>query len=90
MAGIKFQRQHHNAIAKLMRDNWPADLHNERKVELAVRGHHVNTCINFARYLKWDNPFFDPLHFLDACSPDSDMYPLSELWDESYEPKEEE
>lgn len=25
---------------------------------------------------------FDPLKFLDQCSPDEDMYPLSELWED--------
>lgn len=25
---------------------------------------------------------FDPVRFLDACSPNTDLYPLSELWED--------
>jgi hypothetical protein len=33
-----------------------------------------------AKRFEKDNPLFDPIAFLDACSPDVERYPLSELW----------
>lgn len=42
----------------------------------------VKLALSLAKRLLEDNPAFDPLKFLDACSPDVDMYPLSELWED--------
>lgn len=41
----------------------------------------VSFAIELAKHFKKDNENFDPVRFLDACSPDSERYPLSELWD---------
>lgn len=43
----------------------------------------VKLALRFARRFKDDNELFDPLKFLDRCSPDVDLYPLSELWDDN-------
>lgn len=42
----------------------------------------VVLAINLAKRFEKDNPRFDPIRFLDACSPDTDLYPLSELWED--------
>lgn len=47
----------------------------------------VRLAINFAKRFNDDwlqaeeGLAFDPLKWLDQCSPDPDMYPLSELWE---------
>lgn len=49
---------------------------------LAWRAATVDLALEFAKYFEGDNDRFDALKFLDACSPDVDMYPLSELWED--------
>jgi hypothetical protein len=41
----------------------------------------IELSLEFAKTFKKDNELFDPLKFLDACSPNPDLYPISELWD---------
>jgi hypothetical protein len=41
----------------------------------------VNLALAMARRLQLDNHDFDPVIFLDKCSPDSERYPISELYD---------
>jgi hypothetical protein len=81
-----FSAQHYNAIAKIFRENFPADRGTwvgvERTKELAAGAAIVDLALEFAKYFKKDNPSFDPLKFLDHCSPDVDTYPLSELWED--------
>jgi hypothetical protein len=83
-----FSQQHYNAVAKLFRENFPMtdqllrrEDNDERKKLLLQRGTVVDLAIDFAKYFKKDNPSFDPIKFLDHCSPDVDFYPLSELWE---------
>lgn len=47
-----------------------------------VNGRMLHFTLSLTRRLLKDNPSFDPLKFLDACSPDPEMYPLSELWED--------
>lgn len=55
-----------------------------RKAELlAERTALTRLALSFAHRFNDKNiPFFDPLRFLDACSPNTDLYPLSEMWEE--------
>lgn len=83
-----FTRQHLNAIAKDIRTELeplvPAYQGgaNSAKIDALVK-----LALRFAkrfvdeRNFKLDSPNFDPLQFLDACSPDAEKYPLSELWE---------
>lgn len=48
---------------------------------LAVRSAIVNLAIDFARRLQADNDLFEPVIFLDRCSPNVVLYPLGELWE---------
>lgn len=88
----KWTRLHHNAIAKEIRELFPADSNEVRKeVSLSERteqrdyqrGILVTLALNFAKRFVDDNPNFKPLEFLDACSPNTDLYPLSELWEDN-------
>jgi len=83
-----FTQQHYYAVAKRFRENFPldlmpaGDLYIERRHDLIVaRGAIVGLALEFARYFETDNPKFDPLKFLEFCSPDNDVYPLTELWE---------
>jgi len=40
----------------------------------------VNLAIELAKRFTLDNDDFDPCIWLDRCSPDEELYPLSELW----------
>jgi hypothetical protein len=77
----KFSAKDYNYVAKRFRENFPDDPDNTPDV-LLKRHMLVVLMLDFAEgYLK-DNPRFDPLKFLDVCSPNADLYPLSELWED--------
>lgn len=42
----------------------------------------TDLALSFAQTFAEDNVNFDPLKFLDQCSPDPDRLPLSELWED--------
>jgi hypothetical protein len=54
------------------------------KLELAsksaARFALIDLAMELARRFKLDNDEFVPEMFLDRCSPDPDLHPLSELW----------
>lgn len=78
-------RQHHNIVAKRIRERFPTGSDYEmgevpyNKIERAILS---TLALDFAAWFKKDNDRFDPIKFLDACSPDTELYPLSELWEE--------
>lgn len=65
---IMREHQHDGAINKVM--------------QLAAVSASTDLIVHFAQRLQKDNPSFDPIKFLDACSPDPDVYPFSEAWEE--------
>lgn len=86
-----WSQKHYNAIAKEIREAMPPYRSNEDETgrcEVRIRGTLVALALSFARRFKEDSDEasygykFNPLKFLDACSPDPDVYPLSELWEE--------
>ncbi len=86
-----FTRQHHNALAKEIREVFPTQepsredsTAGRKQIELNLIERAVLTtlALNLAKRFQADNPRFDPLKFLDECSPNTDLYPLSELWEE--------
>ena len=83
-----FQQQHYNAIAKLFRENFPGGEWDhsypkkQREKLLLQRATLTDLALMFATYFEGDNDRFDPIRFLDACSPDPEIYPLSELWED--------
>src|SRR6266576_7371769 len=89
----KFTAQHYNAIAKDIRAEFERYANQEAvsntrheyrsllDFKLASTGALVLLALRFAERFKEDNEHFDPIKFLNACSPDVDVYPLGELWD---------
>jgi len=82
-----FTQGHYNALAKEIRELYPAHIEVSKSragEELAAyRTILVVLALNLAKRFKVDNPRFDPVRFLDACSPNVDLYPLSELWEDA-------
>ena len=85
-------RQHYNAIASEIRAHFPVEWSEHDRFEIPMsesmqnkanlqRGVLVSLSLDLARRFKDDNEEFDPIKFLDACSPNVDLYPLSELWE---------
>lgn len=74
----KHTRVQHNLVAKRIRDRFPTSNTEDAKI-----GRHYLSllALDFAGSFVDDNPSFDPIKFLDACSPDYDMFPMSELWE---------
>ena len=70
----------YNLVALVMREQWPAYHKNNAEVRAATHT-HVTIALNFAKRFTEADPNFDPVSWLDKCSPDSDLYPLSELWE---------
>lgn len=86
----KFTAKDYNFVAKRIREHFPIWLEGEdsdwfrqqRDKIMLQRGVLTDLAIEFAKSYKKDNERFDPIHFLDACSPDVDRFPLSELWED--------
>lgn len=83
-----FHRAHYNILAAQIKRqleplftafgtpaNWATD-----SCQWRIRNAFVDYTLKLTQRLLEDNPNFRPLAFLDACSPDPDLYPLSELW----------
>lgn len=76
-----FNVPHYNIIAKQFRtrltlyNQQPDYLHKE------IRAVLVELALSLALRFSADNSEFQAERFLDRCSPDSEKYPISELWD---------
>lgn len=83
----KFHALHYNFVAKRLREEYDTSRDTDSGVAKVIRLSHNATlhdlALSFARAFKRDgNPNFDPLQFLDACSPDTELYPFSEMWED--------
>jgi hypothetical protein len=80
----KFHAMFYNFVAKRIRENfdlgWPGETGVQRVISTANRAVLSDLAMDFAKRFADDNPAFDPIKFLDACSPDSELYPMGELW----------
>lgn len=91
-----FSAQHYNFMAKRFRENLEPLFEAEEELRRAIWEGYTSSqlekarlqsstlvgfAISLARNFGQDNERFDPVKFLDACSPDAERYPLSELWD---------
>lgn len=76
-----------NAVALVLRENWPAHHENNAQVRAATQT-HVSIAIGAAKWFAKHDPNFNPVEWLDKCTPYPELYPLSELWevDESVKP----
>jgi hypothetical protein len=81
-----FHKGHYEVIAKRLRTamepyltTTPADTLVE---VMSVRTALVELALDFAVRLQADNEDFKPDLFLNRCSPNAEIYPLSELWAE--------
>jgi hypothetical protein len=84
----RFHAMHYNFTAKRLREAFDMSrMDDENGVTRVIQmTNHAVLCdlaVSFAVAYAKDNPSFDPLKFLDACSPDVDLYPFSEAWDSS-------
>jgi hypothetical protein len=81
-----FGPQHWNAIAKDLREEYNfvcTKEHTNHDVILIRLRQIEHVALRFAMRFNIDSQDFDPLKWLDQCSPDTDMYPFSELWEEA-------
>ena len=74
-----FHRATYNLVAKKLREQFPTDVDNTHDIKI-LRGQICELALDFASSFCRDNPAFDPIIFLDACSPNVDRFPMSELW----------
>jgi hypothetical protein len=77
----KFHAVMYNMTAKRIREQLQAFPNRRTDYEIGWTNGMIEIALEFARAFRNDNPHFDPLWFLDACSPDPEVYPISELWD---------
>lgn len=73
----KFSRVHYNAIAKDIRETLQAYLDVPAPSSSALMTLSIKLAYRFTE----DNPRFDPIKFLNACSPDPDKFTLLPLWE---------
>lgn len=71
-----------NLAAKIIRENYPVEpANNQHGLYIRNVGRRAveDIALAFAQRFIEDEGF-DPHKFLDQCSPDTDLYPLTELW----------
>lgn len=79
MSAPLFHRAHYNIIAAQIR----REIEKFGSAGISTpRGTLVDFALSMAKRLNEDNPLFDPIKFLEACSPDNDRYPITELWED--------
>lgn len=79
----KFSTQHYNAIAHDIREEFSNTLTDDfltKKERHTACGVLTTLAVRLAKRFEEDNERFDPVKFLNACSPDEALYPLGELW----------
>lgn len=84
-----FHRAHYNILAKQIRENVQPyvdkaleddDFSDVRTNMMAAGVSLVNLAVSLAIRLKADSEDFDPVRFLNACSPNVEKFPFGELW----------
>ena len=82
----KFHPMYYNFIAKRIREQFDMGSNDETAVNKVMsmtnRAVLSDLALACAKRFKEDNPEFDAVKFLDQCSPDSEMYPMGELWED--------
>jgi hypothetical protein len=67
-----------NLVAKQLREQYPTGY--TFNADLEARATISGLALAFAKRFMEDEGF-DPIRFLDLCSPDPERYPLAELWE---------
>ncbi len=81
-----FHRAHYNGISKDIREQYQSIINEngldfpELTIRIASCTALVELAIRLAKRFETDNPEFDPVSFLNQCSPNVDLYPIGELW----------
>ena len=70
-----------NLVAKILRETYPQGEWGDDPHIPAARATLQTLVLKFAQRFAEDDGF-DPLVWLDKCSPDPDLYPFSEMWEE--------
>jgi hypothetical protein len=79
----KFSTKEYNFTAKRFRENFPVEYDVDTKQDVMTKRTILATLmLDFAEHYLKDNPMFEPLNYLDRCSPNVDLFPLSELWEQ--------
>jgi len=73
-----FNVGHYNILAAQIKGKFP--LEND-SMSLTQRATLTDLALSMAKRFTLDNNEFKPEIFLDSCSPDPELYPLSELWE---------
>lgn len=84
MAENKYAAPHvWNLVAKILREEYTKNVGDFAfEADLSARATVADLALAFAKRFAEDEGF-DPIAWLDKCSPDPEMYPFSEMWDES-------
>jgi hypothetical protein len=72
-----FHRGHYEIIAGRFRNALEPLMGDEDGTAANVL---VDLALNFAHRLQADNEDFDPVLFLNRCSPNKDEWPIGDLW----------
>ncbi len=78
-----WEQRHFNAIAKEIRELFPnEDGPSNKTANMVRRGAYAALALSLAHRFRKDNPKFDVMKFLGACSPDNERFPITELWED--------
>ena len=81
-----FHKGHYEIIAARFREAFAQHVQNtDDPGELYVWGALVDLALSMALRFQADNEDFDPVIFMNRCSPDPEKYPLGDLWEKYIE-----
>jgi hypothetical protein len=80
----KMHRYHYNLLAKIIRERFNDYTFTDLEYNpmfIGARGAILELALDLTKAFERDNPNFDPMRFLTACSPDNDLYPFTEMYE---------
>jgi len=77
-----FGAGHYNVIAKQFRQAYEPWMNSDEIHSLEAWKVLTDLALSMAVRFQADNEKFDPIRFLNACSPDVEKYPLGQLWEQ--------
>jgi hypothetical protein len=78
----RFNRYHYNLLAKMIRERFSNYTYDDDKSMLiGARAAILELALDLTKAFERDNPNFDPMRFLEACSSDNDLYPFTEVYE---------
>lgn len=72
----------YNQIARVLRESYQTHASINMSPYKEMNRMVEEIALDLASAFQEQDPFFNALEFLDQCSPDPELYPFSEMWED--------